>query len=95
MQVETKVNDKRASRTRKIPEVDVVAKAEDNIVLIDIARLIHSGGVCVVDMHENVQSRNLGDPVHSLIGNYYRSRMQDNSDGEWEVRWAHSTEEAE
>ena len=65
MQAETKVNDMRAPRTRNIPEADVVAKAEGKIALIDMARLLLSGGVCVVGMYEKTQSRNLGGPIHS------------------------------
>ena len=87
------MNDMRASRTRKIPEVDAVAEAEDNRVLIANARLILSGGVCVIGMYENIQSRNLGGPMCSGNGNYYQSRLQGSSDGIWEVRWSHSTEE--
>lgn len=66
MQAETKVNDMRASRTRNVLEADVVTKAESNKLLIDNARLILSSGVCVVGMYENTQSRNLGDPIHSI-----------------------------
>lgn len=55
----------RASRTLNIPEADAVAEAEGNKGLIVIARLILSGGVCVVGMYENAQPRNLGDPIHS------------------------------
>lgn len=66
MQAETKVNDMRASRTRIMLEADAVVNAESNRTLIDFARLMLSSGVCVVGMYENTQSRNLGDPIHSV-----------------------------
>lgn len=66
MQAETKVNDKRASRTPNVLGADVVTQAESNSLLVDNARLVLPNGVCVVGMHENTQSRNLGDPIHSI-----------------------------
>ena len=65
MQAETKVNDMRASRTRNVLEADAVANAESNKILINNARLLFSSGVCV-GMYENIQPRNLGDPIHSV-----------------------------
>lgn len=85
----------RASRTRIIPEADAVAEAEGNKVLIAKARLLLSGGVCVVGMYENTQSRNLGGPIYSCKGKYIRNRLQEYIENKWEVRWLHSTEEAE
>lgn len=78
-----------------ILEADAVDNAESNSALNTIVRLMHSSGVCVVGMHENTQPRNLGDPAHSPLGKHNQSCLQDDADGEQEVRWLHSTEEAE
>jgi hypothetical protein len=50
-----------------MPEADTVYDVESNMGLSDMVSLILSGGVCVVSMHEIVQSRNLGDPKYSLL----------------------------
>lgn len=47
-------------------EADTVDDVESNKGLSDMVSLILSGGVCVVSMHEIVQSRNLGDPKYSF-----------------------------
>ncbi|MCC8417984.1 MAG: hypothetical protein LN588_05845 [Rickettsia endosymbiont of Bryobia graminum] len=49
-----------------MPEADNVYDVESNMGLSDMVSLILSGGVCVVSMHEIVQSRNLGDPKYSF-----------------------------
>ena len=90
-----KMNDMRASRTSIILEADAVDNAESNSVLDANVSLIHSSGVCVVGMHENTQPRNLGDPECPLRGNYIQSCLQEYNDGNQEVRWLHTTEEAE
>lgn len=87
-----KMNDKRAPRTRKILEVDAVARAEDNMDLTTLVRLISSSGVCVVGMCEIVQSRNLGDPSFSKrnIGRQMRNGLQAFDEGKMEVGLLHS-----
>lgn len=86
----------RAPRTRKILEVDVVAKAEDSIRIATLARLFYSNGVCVVGMHENVQTRNLGGPVSSKgsIGMVARNGTQVLLEERLEVGLPHSIWEA-
>ena len=90
-----KVNDKRASRTRKILEVDAVAKAEDNTKLTTMVRLVSSSGVCVVGMYEIVQLRNLGGPSLSKrsIGRQGRNGRQVPDQVKMEIGLSHSIEE--
>ena len=88
-----KMNDMRAPRTRIVLEADAVVNAESKRVVINTVRVLLSSGVCVVGMYENTQSRNLGGPIRSVQGRNIRSRLQEYFDGEWEVRWLHSTEE--
>lgn len=85
----------RAPRTRKILEVDVVAKAENNMSLTVLVRLANSSGVCVVGMYENVRSRNLGGPSLSKgnIGRQVRNGLQALDDVKMEVGLLHSIEE--
>ena len=92
MQAETKVNDMRASRTLIILEADTVYGVEGNREVYVIVSISSSSGVCVVGMHEIVQSRNLGDPSCSREGSCKQSGRSCN-DGSWEVRCVHSTEE--
>ena len=79
-----------------ILEADAVAKAESNTDTVVKARLFHSGGVCVVGMHENVQPRNLGGPALSQpdVGKTARNGLQVQFETEQEVGLLHSTEEA-
>jgi hypothetical protein len=85
----------RASRTLKILEADAVYDAESNSALSANVSLMLSSGVCVVGMYENTQPRNLGDPDHSQLGKFIQSCLREYADDEQEVRWLHSTEEAE
>ena len=90
-----KMNDMRASRTSIILEADAVDEAESNSVLSVNVSLADSSGVCVVSMHENTQPRNLGGPDYSLTGKSIQSSLLEYFDDDQEVRWLHSTEEAE
>jgi len=89
------VNDKRAPRTPKILEVDVVTQAEDNMKLTAMVRLISSSGVCVVGMYEIVQSRNLGGPSLSKrnIGRQMRNGLQAFDEVKMEVGPSHIIDE--
>ena len=76
-------------------EADTVDDVESNKVLSVKVSLMPSSGVCVVSMHETVQSRNLGGPKYSCKGNFHQSKLRRESDDVWGVRCAHSTEEVE
>jgi len=90
-----KMNNKRAPRTRKILEADVVAQAESETEIAELVRLSSSSGVCVVGMYKSVQLRNLGDPSSSKrnIGKIMRIGMQALIEERMEVRLLHSIEE--
>lgn len=90
-----KMNDMRASRTSMILEANAVNDAESNSALNANVSLVQSSGVCVVSMYENTQPRNLGDPEYSLRGKYIQRSLLEYIDDNQEVRWLHSTEDAE
>ena len=80
-----------------ILEADAVAEAESHTEEAVLARSLSSSGVCVVGMHEIVQSRNLGGPGSSRkdVGTVVRNRLQAQLDETQEVGLFHSIREAE